>query len=60
MLKLKAPDDMTGSIGFDGQQYSIDSDGIVEVPDEAAGPLADHGFVPAETVERRARGKGKG
>src|SRR5438105_753418 len=46
---LEAPDDVGGcSVG--GQEYSVNEDGLVEVPVACVAALQEHGFVTANVV----------
>jgi hypothetical protein len=49
MPKLKAPEGAT-SCSHDGQSFDVDTDGTVDVPDEAVVALMCHGFAPATVV----------
>lgn len=44
---LIAPEDCT-SFGHDGEEFEVDSDGTVTVPDHVAVVLVDHGFRKAK------------
>jgi hypothetical protein len=46
MVRLKAPKG-TGSCSYEGVEYEV-KDGFVDVPAEAAGDLAKHGFTGVE------------
>ena len=48
-MKLKAPQDTGPTVGFDGNEYTVEN-GVVEVPDNAAA-LLDHGFTYATDAD---------
>lgn len=44
---MKAPKGI-GSVSFDGSEYAVGKNGVVEVPDAAAEILGDFGLVPTD------------
>ena len=59
MPKLKTPANCD-SASFDGETYTVGDDGFVDVPEEAVGPLLDHGFTAPTLDELKAAApKGK-
>lgn len=53
MIKLQAPDNAT-SASYGGEVYEV-KNGFVNVPEEAAQALADHGFTVAVETGRKAK-----
>lgn len=53
-MKLAAPENVTGC-SFDAVEYTVDAEGMVDVPDEAVEALAAFGFAPPQA--KPAKGK---
>lgn len=49
MAKMKAPEGCTGC-SFNGEEFEVDKDGNVDVPEEAVAELSSHGFVTDPTA----------
>jgi hypothetical protein len=54
MMKLRVPRGC-GSVSYNGQLLSIDSDGLIDVDELGAGILAAHGLVPVHVSETAKR-----
>jgi hypothetical protein len=58
-IKLQCPPN-TGGFSHGGESYAPDDDGIIEVPDQLAGPALTHGFSPyAEPQAKEKLAKNK-
>ena len=56
MAKLKCPDN-AGGLSFDGAEFTPDSDGIVDVPEEAVADALNHGFTIFTEADKKARSR---
>lgn len=54
MPKLKAPEHHY-NISFDGKEYEVDSEGYVNVPDEAVNELVSHGYRQVDESEQSSK-----
>lgn len=45
-MKLQSKEQRGGTISVGGKEYRVDSQGVVDAPDDAAVELKGHGFTP--------------
>jgi hypothetical protein len=57
VVRVKGPKGSASTLGFGGDTYEADKDGVFEVPESAVPELKSHGFavVPVQPKEEKSK-----